>query len=208
MRTDIGRVARMTERSSERSHPTAWIMAIAALVTAIVGGGGIVGLLAAQSSHTSANSTGRDTPSSVGAPDATTPTTASQSTPQAAAPGTQLGHYNIDLSDGYMLLLSPDRHQPQPCCDGSYDLIYWSGNAFGVGNGKGDQVALYDGTANYQSCATDSRYTNNYLFINGKDLTGQTLCVSGRHLIAAAKITAMVHGSPAYVSLDLTIWQA
>ena len=189
----------MTELKSGRGgHTAAWIAATAALVTAIVGGGGIVGFFAYRSAP-SRPSTSDQTALSTGTPAAPTVKT----TP-AVAPGTKLGEYAVDLAAGYTLRFEPTKQKPQAygASTTGYDLSY-SPTVFDLGD-TGGTIALYDGSADYVACRDDTRYANPIQFFD--NLAGHTVCYTGRHLVVAARITQMEQ-TGAYVSLDITVWK-
>ncbi|MEN3356990.1 MAG: hypothetical protein V7637_972 [Mycobacteriales bacterium] len=198
----------MSGAESGRSGLSAtWLLAIATLIGAIVGSGGLLGILSVHNG-----------PSSAGAPASSSPPAAAHaatgrppgaaSAPPAVPPGRKLGHYAVDLSDGYTLRFTASNQRPRPveCCPGDADVTFFSSGGQFTSN---YQLALYDGAATYQACRDDTRYTSNITYFT--DITGQTVCFTGRHLIVAARITKIVGrlsvlpGS--YVSLDVTVWQ-
>lgn len=182
-----------SDGSGNRGLGPAWLSAIAALISAIVG---LVAFLAT-----------RANPGESSAPSATTSQAVAPASPVHSGPATTqaagrlLTHYRIDISSGYGINFGSSPPQPVPIgqlpdLEYDADLIFYS-----LGDGR--MAALSSTSASFADCKNDTRYTDHLTL----DPTGEIVCFTGHGVIAAATLLGRHTDPTDVVTFDVRVWQ-
>jgi hypothetical protein len=196
MRSALWCTSRMPERESIRSKWFWWGMGIVAVVIAAA-------IVAALHLNGSSSPQNQKPPSAAGtttAPPVSSPTPTASSAPPN---GTQLASYSFDLPNTYWAALGLTAPTRAQLSNQSPLDIQYNGELY---FGTNDQIlALPNNSAlTYQACANNTQIENGGTGLGA--FRGTAFCVVERGTIAGVEVSA-VNYSPAYVVLNVTIWQ-
>ncbi len=175
----------------------AWITAIATLLGSLVAVAGFFALRAAAppASTAPAGSSARVTGST---PTRSVPV---QPASPAAAPGSTLTQFNVDLPGGYGLTFGASPARPVRIDSGAELFLSWS-NGFYTPDQHGMLATLDGSTPTYGDCVASTRFTSSVIFPK----PGTVFCYLGHDLVVGIKVIKSLFGQ--YDTLSITVWQA
>ncbi len=189
---------RSGKRSSVAELGPAWITAIATLVGSLVAVAGFFALRAAAPPASSAVPGGSSAGVIGNTPTRSAP---AQSASPAAAPGSMLTQFNVDLPGGYGLTFGASATRPVRVDSGAEQFLSWS-NGFYTPDQRGTLVTLDAGTPTYADCVASTRFTSSVIFPK----LGTAFCYLGHDLVVGIKVVKSLFGQ--YDTLAITVWQA